>query len=65
MKVQCERCNVRFDDQFRTTVCPHDCFLANDGKNNFHVHTEAFIDDGRCPCGFTKADCSVNDGCQF
>jgi hypothetical protein len=57
MKIQCSKCNARFDDEFRTTICPHETFAANDGRNNFAHHPETPLDDGRCPCGFNKADC--------
>lgn len=58
MKVQCEKCSARYDDQFRWTHCPHETFVANDGHNNFAHHPEALLDDGRCPCGFEKRDCN-------
>jgi hypothetical protein len=45
MIVTCSRgCGARFDDEFRTTICPHETFAANDGHNNFAHHPEAFID---------------------
>lgn len=43
MIVQCDKCSVRFDDEFRTTICPHDPFLANDGHNNFALHSDSYI----------------------
>ncbi len=43
MVVKCNECGARFDDEFRTTICPHGTFAANDGKNNFAHHPEAVI----------------------
>lgn len=52
MKVYCAQCDTRYDDEFRTTICPHETFAANDGKNNFAHHPESFIEPKRCPqCG--------------
>jgi hypothetical protein len=45
MIVTCARgCGARFDDEFRDTICPHNTFAANDGRNNFTHHPESFID---------------------
>lgn len=44
MIIQCVKCNARFDDEFRTTICPHETFAANDGKNNFSHHPEALLE---------------------
>lgn len=43
MIVTCSTCRRRFDDEYRWTICPHDTFAANDGKNNFAHHPEAFL----------------------
>jgi hypothetical protein len=43
MIVQCEKCQRYFEDVYRSYVCPHDAFPANDGHNNFRVHNEAYI----------------------
>lgn len=59
MIVQCPKCGARFEDQYRTWICPHDTFAANDGRNNFAHHPEAHLDDGRCPCGFDKEKCNA------
>jgi len=37
-------CGARFDDEYRTTVCPHGTFAANDGRNNFAHHPESFLE---------------------
>jgi RecB family endonuclease NucS len=42
MIVKCEKCEARFDDQFRSTVCPHDPFPVNNGDNTFTVHHDSF-----------------------
>jgi hypothetical protein len=50
-------CGARFDDEYRTTICPHGTFAANDGRNNFQHHPEAFLNvadstsaaEGRAP----------------
>ena len=34
---------MHFDDEFRTTICPHEAFAANDGRNNFRVHEDAYL----------------------
>ena len=38
MIVTCVRCGAEFDDEFRWTICPHETFAANDGRNNFQHH---------------------------
>lgn len=48
MIVQCARkdgCGRFFDDEFRTTICLHEAFPANDGKNNFTTHDDAYLSD--------------------
>lgn len=45
MIVQCKRCNVWFDDEFRSTICSHQTFAANDGMNNFTHHPESYLND--------------------
>lgn len=42
MIVQCEKCEIYFEDEYRSTICPHNAFPANDGKNNFTVHEDAY-----------------------
>jgi hypothetical protein len=41
MIIQCQKCKMFFDDEFRTTICPHDTFPANDGNNSFAHHPES------------------------
>lgn len=53
MIIRCEKCQVVYDDEFRTTICPHGTFAANDGYNNFAHHPEAFIE---CPESFEDED---------
>ena len=43
MIVDCRICSAKFEDEYRSWVCPHDAFAANDGKNNFTVHDEAYL----------------------
>lgn len=45
MIVRCEKCKLRFDDEFRWTSCPHDTFAANDGRNSFAHHPESYLED--------------------
>lgn len=53
MTVSCPTCLCRFDDEFRWTICPHDTFAANDGKNNFEHHPESTLaDEPRDPGGW-------------
>lgn len=46
MIVDCLNCSASFDDEFRTTICPHGTFAANDGKNNFAHHPESHLSEG-------------------
>jgi hypothetical protein len=41
--VGCPKCKRKFDDEFRTTICPHPTFAANDGKNNLKHHKDSYI----------------------
>ena len=43
MIIQCNHCQVYFEDEFRSTLCPHRAFLANDGRNNFSIHEDAYL----------------------
>ena len=47
MIVECRMpgCMKWFDDEFRSTICPHKAFPANDGSNNFTVHDDAYLSD--------------------
>lgn len=46
MIVSCQHgCGRRFDDEFRSTLCPHDTFAANDGRNRFAHHPESYISE--------------------
>lgn len=49
MIVKCERCFKYFEDEYRSYVCPHIAFLANDGFNNFKAHTDSHLDDNPPP----------------
>ena len=42
MIIQCEKCIMYYDDQFRLTICPHNTFNANDGQNNFRHYPESW-----------------------
>ncbi len=44
MIVHCPSCGARYADEFRWTICPHETFAANDGKNNFGHHPESFLE---------------------
>lgn len=44
MHVLCGACGLRFDDEFRSYVCPHDTFPANDGANNHAHHPESYLE---------------------
>lgn len=43
MITTCNLCKATYDDEFRLTICPHNLFPANDGQNNFRLHTESVI----------------------
>jgi hypothetical protein len=45
MITQCDKCKKYFEDIYRSYICPHNAFPANDGKNNFKVHNDAFLSD--------------------
>lgn len=45
MIVKCNNCSMYFDDEFRSTICPHETFPANDGLNNFEIHEDAYLSD--------------------
>jgi hypothetical protein len=47
MQRQCPNCRNYYDDEFRSTICPHRAFLANDGNNNFQAHTNSTLIDPR------------------
>lgn len=54
MIVNCMACQHNFDDEFRSTTCPHDTFAANDGHNNFAHHPDSYLGDNPIPrsqCG--------------
>ena len=41
MKTKCRTCYVEYDDEFRSTLCPHLTFPANDGSNAFRHQVES------------------------
>ena len=43
--LRCPACLRYFDDEFRIVYCPHDTFPANDGRNTFAHHPEAYLAD--------------------
>jgi hypothetical protein len=43
MIVQCPNCQTLFEDEYRLCYCPHETFAANDGRNNFQHHPEAYL----------------------
>lgn len=43
MIVQCHKCDMYFENEYRSYVCPHNAFNANDGFNNFSVHEDAYL----------------------
>lgn len=55
MIVICVKCMMSFDDEFRTTVCPHGTFAANDGRNNFKHHPESHLNRETEPSELEKA----------
>lgn len=61
MTRKCESCNWTYDDEFRSTICPHNLFPANDGQNNFSVH---FNSELYCPHDFLGGwgcfDCNIS-----
>ena len=42
MIIQCNKCKMYYDDQFRLTICPHNTFSANDGWNYFRHYPESW-----------------------
>lgn len=56
---QCQSCDWTYDDEFRSTICPHDLFPANDGHNNFTIHYESIR---YCPHDIEEGiDCMICD----
>jgi hypothetical protein len=49
MIIKCRKCDLWFEDVYRSTACPHRAFLANDGRNNFSVHEDAYRDKAQPP----------------
>ena len=45
MIVACQTCGLRFEDYYRSTLCPHDAFAANDGNNVFSIHDDAYLEN--------------------
>jgi hypothetical protein len=43
MIAQCNDCQMYFEDCYRSTICPHETFAANDGSNNFAHHPESYL----------------------
>lgn len=43
MIVECETCGSKFEDEYRTYICPHEAFPANNGDNTFTVHKDAYL----------------------
>jgi hypothetical protein len=43
MIIRCQACNKYFEDVFRSVMCPHDTFMANDGNNNFAKHEDSYL----------------------
>lgn len=59
MVVKCETCCWQFDDEFRSYVCPHYTFPANDGNNIFKHHRDSTL---VCPHDIRGGvDCSICD----
>ena len=44
MIVGCDSCGARFEDTYRSTVCPHSAFPANDGNNVFTIHEDSYLE---------------------
>ena len=40
---ECSECGAKYDDEYRWTICPHETFAANDGKNNFAHHPKSVL----------------------
>lgn len=60
MIVSCEKCGASFEDEYRSTICPHSAFPANDGSNNFKVHEDAYFSAIKSqPDGFDELGYSV------
>jgi hypothetical protein len=49
MIVKCLTCGVHYEDVYRSTLCPHEAFTANDGENNFSVHDDAYLSKDESP----------------
>jgi len=45
MITRCDVCLMYFEDVYRSTICPHAAFAANDGDNYFSVHDDAYLSE--------------------
>jgi len=45
MIIQCKKCKMYLEDQYRRAICPHSAFPANDGNNCFRIHHEAYLSE--------------------
>ena len=43
MIIECPDCRRAFEDEYRSHLCPHETFAANDGRNNFAHHPGAYL----------------------
>lgn len=51
MIVYCCSCSKWYDDEFRSSVCPHSTFSANDGQNNFKHYHESWLSNNKPDSG--------------
>jgi predicted nucleic acid-binding Zn-ribbon protein len=59
MIVQCDKCGTRFEDVYRSTLCPHAAFPANDGNNVFTVHEDSYIEEQNADTSETNETSTV------
>lgn len=56
MITKCEKCGAKYEDEYRSIVCPHNAFPANDGNNVFTTHDDAYLEQPAGGSGVYDAD---------
>lgn len=53
---KCPICERWYEDEYRSKLCPHKAFPANDGNNKFGIHEDAYLAD-EAPLGLEDKPC--------
>lgn len=52
----CDVCDTKYDDEFRSTLCPHAAFFSNDGENNFLIRDDSFVEPRTIPVFLSREE---------